>query len=114
MATITAGTAATSTLTALVFQRGGLAAADIATIAQLIQNEAGQADEYRTGGQVGGNVIPGGSFSQNGRLFIPNRGFLQMLPGDVVAIDATGWPILLSAGAAGALNGSSGSWRIHT
>lgn len=37
------------------------------------------------------------AFAFNGLLFIPRRGVLQVLPGDVVAIDNTGWPILVSA-----------------
>ncbi len=32
----------------------------------------------------------------DGKLFIPGRGSLKVLPGDVVAIDNTGWPILVS------------------
>jgi hypothetical protein len=33
-----------------------------------------------------------------GRLVIPNRGILKVLPGDYIAFDATtGWPILISA-----------------
>ncbi len=30
------------------------------------------------------------------KLMIPGRGYIKVLPGDVVAIDNTGWPILLS------------------
>jgi hypothetical protein len=37
-------------------------------------------------------------FSQ---LFVPRRGVLRVLPGDFVAIDATGWPILVSGNAVG-------------
>ena len=33
----------------------------------------------------------------DGKLMIPGRGYVKVLPGDVVAIDNTGWPILLSA-----------------
>lgn len=32
----------------------------------------------------------------DGQLLIPGRGTLKILPGDVVAVDSTGWPILLS------------------
>lgn len=39
------------------------------------------------------------------RLVIPNRGTLKILPGDIVAIDNIGWPILVS-GAAIAYGGS--------
>lgn len=40
-----------------------------------------------------------GRLSFNGQLEIPGRGLLKVLPGDVVAIDNTGWPILVSAAA---------------
>lgn len=40
---------------------------------------------------------PGNEFNFNGTLLIPNRGLVKVLPGDVVAIDNTGWPILVSA-----------------
>jgi hypothetical protein len=40
--------------------------------------------------------IPG-SFTYEGGLFIPNRGRLKVLPGDKVAYDNRGWPILISA-----------------
>lgn len=36
---------------------------------------------------------------QVGLLDIPNRGRLKVLPGDVIAVDASGWPILVSANA---------------
>lgn len=36
-----------------------------------------------------------------GQLFVPNRGVLKILPGDIVAIDNTGWPVLVSAAAIG-------------
>lgn len=35
------------------------------------------------------------------RLVIPNRGVLKVLPGDIVALDNTGWPILVSGAAIG-------------
>ena len=37
----------------------------------------------------------------NGQLVIPKRGILKVLPGDVIAVDKTGWPILVSAAAIG-------------
>lgn len=36
-------------------------------------------------------------FTKDGLLFVPNRGFLKVLPGDWVAVDNRGWPFLLSA-----------------
>lgn len=42
-------------------------------------------------------------------LSIPGRGTLKVLPGDIVAVDASGWPILVS-GAAVAYAGSN--WTL--
>lgn len=44
-------------------------------------------------------------FNFNGQLYIPRRGLVQVLPGDVVGVDNSGWPVLVSA-AAIALAGS--------
>lgn len=38
-----------------------------------------------------------GQFNFDGQLYIPQRGVLKVLPGDVVAVDNSGWPILISA-----------------
>jgi len=47
------------------------------------------------------------AYAQVGTLMIPNRGILKCLPGDLIAVDpATGWPILISKGAAAA----GGDW----
>lgn len=46
------------------------------------------------------------SFSKNNLLYVPNRGVLKIHPGDAVAVDASGWPILVSNEAL-AYNGSS-------
>ena len=37
------------------------------------------------------------ALSRRGQLVVPNRGVLNLQPGDVVAIDNLGWPILVSA-----------------
>ncbi len=42
-------------------------------------------------------VNSGPRLSRYGQLIVPNRGILKVLPGDVVAIDNCGWPILVSA-----------------
>jgi len=42
-----------------------------------------------------------GCFNTMGQLTIPNRGVLKVYPGDVVAVDPSGWPILLSAWSVG-------------
>lgn len=47
-----------------------------------------------------------GGLVREGKLFVPNRGSLVILPGDYVAYDSTtGWPILVSARAI-----SAGPW----
>jgi hypothetical protein len=90
MATLTAGTSASTSLTALQFKPGygsGMAAADIAAIAAGIKDDQ----------NVAHPIVPA-SFSANGVLYIPNRGLLKMLPGDYVAWDSqSGWPILISS-----------------
>ena len=96
MATATLGTAANNTLTALGFLKSN-AIADVASIAQLIKNDL-----------VNGSPVYPDAFSLSGMLFIPNRGLLLMKPGDYVAVDVTGWPILLSPAAA-----ASANW-VHT
>jgi hypothetical protein len=46
-------------------------------------------------------IIPAQGISSrlsfNQQLEVPGRGILKVLPGDVVAVDSTGWPILVSA-----------------
>jgi hypothetical protein len=100
MATKTMGTAATTTLTAVQWLGGGgnLLPADIATIQQSILDD-----------QTNTNPIWPGAWDTTGMLFVPNRGVLRMLPGDWIAVDSTGFPILLSSLAAG--SGGSGNWR---
>lgn len=88
MATQTLGTTAQTSLTAKKFLPGygsGMSAADIAAINNAIKNDLNPL----------ANIV-GGSFSAGGQLFVPNRGFLQILPGDWVGVDSQGWPILVS------------------
>lgn len=88
MATVTLGSIATTTLTALQFPSFAattFADADIATIVALIKN-----DVQPTQQQVG-------AWSRMGILYVPNRGFLTCRQGDFVAVGADGWPILVSA-----------------
>lgn len=87
MSTKTLGTNATTTLTALAFS-GSLVVADMASIANSIKDDQNPA-----------HPIYPGAFSQNGLLYVPNRGVLKMLPGDWVGVDSRGWPILVSADA---------------
>lgn len=97
MATRTLGTNATTTLTAIRFGQD-VSDADFASIIN------GILDDYNMGQQpynASTGLAPAtpriypGAFSRSGRLFIPNRGVLTVRPGDYVAIDATGWPILV-------------------
>lgn len=87
MATKTLGTTLTTSLTALSYLPGynsGMAATDQAAIQNAIKDDLGNA-----------HSLLAGAF-QGGQLFIPNRGVLQVLPGDWVGVDSQGWPILVS------------------
>lgn len=85
MALITLGTNATNTLNALVWNPQ-VAAADLASI---VNNIKGQ--------NAVGRISPG-AFAQTGRLHFPGRrGFVNLLPGDYVAYDGAGWPVIVSS-----------------
>jgi hypothetical protein len=62
-----------------------LSPADIAIIDGLIKRD-----------DPPGAIVPG-AFSREGLLVIPGRGVLTLQPGDVVAVDQNGWPVLVSA-----------------
>lgn len=64
-----------------------IASADMASLANAILND-----------QVSSGIsqIWQEGFAFNGILNIPNRGILQVLPGDCIAVDSSGWPILVS------------------
>lgn len=96
---MTLGTAAQTTLIAVQFnRRAPPTSQDIAAINNNILNDLNPSHPPWPG-----------AFARTGLLFVPNRGVLQCLPGDYVAIDpATGFPILISANAA-----AGASW-IHT
>lgn len=51
-----------------------------------------------------------GALASNGFLEIPGRGRLKLQPGDVIAVDASGWPILLSANTIA--YGAQSGWAI--
>jgi len=87
MALLTLGTNATTSLAAFNFSRNPAHLADVATFNANVLND-----------QVNGHPIWPGAF-RNGLLQIPNRGVLQILPGDFIAYDSTGWPILVSSNA---------------
>lgn len=114
MALLTLGSNATTTLSALQFLHG-MNVTDRAALAQLILN-----DNSRAGGSIA-NAAPSAkpvmpnAFTTQGQLYVPNRGVLQVLPGDYVAVDANGWPILLSANAiAGGSSPSAATSWTHT
>lgn len=88
MATITLGTTANNSLTALAYLKGlgSLAAADVATINNAIKDDLNVAHPIAHGFQ-----------QSEGLLLVPNRGLLKLLPGDYVGVDSQGWPILVSA-----------------
>jgi hypothetical protein len=85
MATSTFGSTAQTSLTALV-NAGYMNPTDLAAIINAIKDDL----------NVAHPVIPG-SYSQNDLLYVPNRGILKVMPGDWVAVDSQGWPILVSA-----------------
>ena len=90
MALKTLGTAATTTLRALVMD-SNLAIADGATLRANIKDD-----------KTNGNPVWPGAFEfqgGSGLLYVPNRGVLKILPGDYVAYDPNGWPILVAAAA---------------
>jgi len=99
MATRTLGTAATTTLTAVPWNAAQtvLLPADLANVQQHILNDLQPLDKS-TNTWV----------SYNGLLMIPRRGQIRLMPGDWIAYDSTGWPIVLSSAAA-----ASASW-VHT
>lgn len=90
MATKTLGTNATTSLTAIPWTNGFAQSspADYATIDAAIKD-----DLLNTHPSIGS---PWG-LGDNGFLYIPNRGYLRVLPGDYVAVDNQGWPLLVSA-----------------
>lgn len=97
----TAGTNATTSLTACfhpgsyispggVVQSFAEADSDIAGIANIIKDDLNPNIPL-----VGPGPMQG--YSRAGQLFVPNRGWLKVFPGDLVCVDANGWPILVSA-----------------
>ena len=91
MATKTVGTTGTTVLTAVQIPPSYNATpyvsdADWATIATSILDD-------------GGNLHPRepGGFTRQGLLYLPcKRGVIQLKPGDWVAVDLNGWPVVIS------------------
>lgn len=85
MATLTLGTNANNSLASLLFA-GNMVDIDVAAISNAIKDDLGVAHAQWPG-----------AFSENGLLYVPNRGVLKILPGDYVGVDSQGFPILVSA-----------------
>lgn len=85
MALGTLGTTLTTSLTSINGWTASTSTPDVGGIAVLIKDDK----------NVAHPVWPG-AFNQAGLLYVPNRGVLQVLPGDFVGVDANGWPILVS------------------
>lgn len=106
MALKTAGTSLTTTLNALVVD-SNFTLADIATARAAIKHNW----TYVNGAYVRvqkGDIFPGGIDFVGGTavLTLPGgRGQLTAQPGDYIAIDPNGWPILI---AGGSINSGSG------
>lgn len=111
MATKTLGTATTTTLTAVQWPSSyagvALSAADIATISNLI---------FTTGpAQKLAKMIVPGAFSGEGLLFLPGkRGLIRIRPGDWIAVDAAGWPIVLGSDVVAATATATGNTHTTT
>lgn len=101
MATNTFGTDANNSLVAVRYSTG-LLNADVAAICNAIKNDD-------IGVVPNHPIYAGDSFSRAGLLYVPNRGVLRCLPGDVIAVDNAGWPILVSADSVAY---GPGSWTI--
>ena len=99
MATKTLGTTAQTSLTAIAFLAGygQVPNADFAAISALIKDDINVA-----------HPLISASFTQDGQLFIPNRGVLRVLPGDWVGVSSRGFPYLVSKD-----DIANGNW-VHT
>jgi hypothetical protein len=96
MALLTGGSSTTSVLAGIKALVGTATAADGAALRANILDDL----------NVAHPIWPDAYHS--GRLFIPNRGVLKVLPGDYVFYDPNGWPILVSA------NSIAGSGWSHS
>lgn len=98
-------------LTAIAYSQSPLVLlpADLATIDTAVLGDPNVLNGQST---ARSGYWPGGGIGYTGILVIPNRGYLKVLPGDVVAVDVNGttnvgWPILVSADAI-----ANGSWTF--
>ena len=94
MALLTAGTANTTKLSALLVSNamgaGSAGAANVAAFNALVRDQS-----------TANLLAKVTSYSLNGRLILPQgRGVITCLPGDYIAIDpVSGWPIVISPAA---------------
>ena len=111
MALNTIGTSATSTLHGLVMNTN-LTVADAATLRANIKWDGSYVNAAWVPIQAHA-AYPGAFEFQGGQgvLYVPRRGTLQVLPGDVVAYDPNGWPILISGWS---INGSGSTGWSHS
>jgi hypothetical protein len=103
MALKTAGTNATTSLSAVQFNPSAdkMTSSDLALFNALVQPNYGGA--HPNSGKLGTYI------SRDGQLFVPMRGFIRLVAGDWLCVDSTtGWPFVLSNAAI-----TSGPWT-HT
>ena len=108
MALKTLGTNATTSLTAFLVGFNDTIAADLAGIMTSLKSDPpgySPLQKVTSAGLVTGAGTHRQQLNQayvkQGVLIIPNRGRLQLVPGDFIAWDATtGWPIVISGDAA--------------
>lgn len=81
----TLGTASTTSLTAITMLASGAAA---------YAHQLGDVNNAIKYPDAAARTVDGAL--SNGFLYIPNRGTVKVLPGDVVAYDSLGWPILIA------------------
>ena len=95
------GTNANNSLTALVWNSVAVSQADVADINQAILDDRNPRHPLAQTSGTGG-------FVKEGLLYVPNRGTLQLFPGDVVALDATSGQVILLT----AYGLSAGPWTL--
>lgn len=118
MALRTIGTNLTTSLNGFVVGVNDVIAADVATLITSINGDPPGWQFWNTIGTTADGVPTNvgtnrpqinQAYVQTGLLIIPNRGQIQLKPGDWVCYDSTtGWPIVISGDAA-----ANGPWT-HT
>ena len=108
MALTSMGTSATNTLRGFHM---GLNASTLAADAATLRANIKYDGSYQNAAWIriqNAQVYPGAFEMQGGEglLYVPRRGVLKVFPGDYVAYDPNGWPILVSGWS---INGSGSS-----